>query len=939
MNVRRAVDRREPPGYEQARSPGPATSSMGPLHDSPGMALQRRQIAAAFGPRVLQPKVAQLGKGDGQKGGEQGGGKDDKLVSVGKEENALVAARNVEQNRQLLASAFSKLPKRVQDYLLKLQSQLSGEGDAQALVVARRRNPFIQVLGMDPAIFATVLLGLKVMPDTEMLPDTLPGLRDLFFSLATARYSLDTALPMLENGDPVQVAPGESRGVEHVQASCYAASILNLIAAVPAYRRLFDSSVNVTPPDGEARLVQNTIAPMLRTLGGNGTVPAGQVRQLLAVLDGLGLLHGGVGEQQDASQVLMGILQRVQPQRDQLRTAHTVEYDNPDAQNVDGTALQSQAVLQLTAVGHATLEAALVAYFGNERRAGGDVARPHNIRTRAVRFPAVLSIGMLRQSGRDHIDMPEVFRVPAAISGNGRPGPRYRLQAFIVRNTFSHYSGGHYVAVMRDGQGGWAEADDMGEGKKDEPGVMTPRTRAVDVNAHAIGGHAAPAYALATLYTYVLDDDQAPNAPDRTSFGSAWTLGEDVISESIFQSGRKLGPKEIQEREKLTRDFLAKGGSRWDAFDLLRNARNNSALASAFELYLATGRGSGPRAKRSREEVVAKNKYYLAFKDSLTGDLVNLTKNLPQLIAKGFKEGVEQLEAAAVLLKEREEQLRGADYGLCFSDENKDGTKLEIYATGNLIKAGGKLGAWMDGVSRALLGAGFIASRRPPLLIRIRLRPGVTHDIASTSSVGNRVTINLDDYQVAQFTLGQTIGLLAHEIGVHSLDNSTLSPKEQEAEAKDKASKQTGRHGEGTFTVGADPKLEKQQDDHLTIGRGLLGQISALPRLNMYESTLISLLEALPPKDRWDCAAAYCIDIARILVNNDDPTAMMSGIGSKASGANAIATTAAAEWQRMRAKHAKNPVVNSIEISWWGIFKALFTLASLLSKVAKEAKK
>ncbi|MES2936991.1 MAG: hypothetical protein V4864_04870 [Pseudomonadota bacterium] len=906
-----------------------------PLYDSPRMVAQRRQLTRSFGPHA----VAQLGKeGEGEQGDQDR-----------EEQRLVVAQQNAVRNQQLLEHVFPQLPRRVQQYLAWVQSRLSPQEDSSVGALVARREPspaLLQVFGMDSSLFASILVGLKVMPRTEALPTTLPGIRQLFFTLASTRYGLSGSVRLLEGGEPapVEIEHGEQRGVEHVQSSCYAASILNLIAAVPPYRQLFDNSRNPTQPDSEARLLQRTIAPLLRTLGSDGTVRAAEVRGLLHLLNVLGLLHGGedaLAGQQDASQVLMGILQRVQPQRDQLLTAHGVAYDNPDAQNRNGIRLERQAVLQLTAVGHRTLEQALAAYFGMERRDRNDVENPHTAITRAVSFPQVLSIGMLRQDGSDHVDMPQVFRIPATITGNGRPGPRYRLQAFIVRNTFSHHSGGHYVSVVNDGQGSWFESDDMGGKRKPrEVGVFSPRTRSVDVSRHAVEDHPAPAYALATLYTYVRDEDQRGDAPDRVSFPGAERLGEDALARSVFDS---VEPKDKDERQRLTRTFLNRGGSEWEAIDLMRRLRNNKHLADAYELALDTNRGRDRKGKgKDKNKDLSDDDFYLNFKRQPTSTLLDWARTLPEEVRRGEKDSAEQLEAVRAILRERENALLGEDdYGLLFAEENKAGVRLEIYGTANVTKAQAKLIPWMDGVSRALLGSAFLASRKPPLRIRIRLRPTVTADIASTHSEGSRITINLDDYQVTDFTVGQTIGLLAHEIGVHSLDSSTLSEKELQAEEKDKNSRQKGKHGGESFTIVKDPKLEKQQDDHLTIGRGILGQLSALPRLNMYESTLISLLEALPPgRDRWEAAAAYCIDIARILVNNDDPTELMeSNKISQLWTARQLSITAANEWLRMQAKHAGNAVVNSIEITAWQIFEALFALLKVLDKVKKEAGK
>ncbi len=855
---------------------------------------------------------------------------------VPSQQQALVLLSHYQQNLRLLSSIFAQLPARVQKYLMWLKGQLErkGEHDVRALVLRHRDEPLVQVLSIDPSVFATVLLGLKLMPESEPLPKSAPQIRDLFLTLATSTFTFDRALPMLENGDAVEVEARSGGGVEHVQNSCYAASLLNLIAAVPAYRRMFDPLVNRTQEGSEARLLQVTIGPMLQTLRGNETVPAKQVRHLLGVLDSLGLLVGGVTQQQDASQVLMAILQRIMPGDRLLETSEAVVYDDP-LQAPQYNRMQ-ETVLQLTAVGHATLEEALESYFvTRERRDGVGIANPHERTRRATSFPEVLSIGMLRQSGRDHIDMPEVFRLPASVTGTRRPGPRYRLQAFIVRNTFSHHEGGHYVAVMRDGHGGWVESDDMGKGKSGEEGVMSPRTRQVDVGSHRMGGHSAPSYALATLYTYVLDADQDSD-DERTSFDSAWTLHEDILSELIFSRSKKLELPEIKERERLTREFLKKGGSDWDAYEVLKRVDDNKELAGVYDLML---RRDKPKIDKSREEIDQSGLYDI-YDGMQTDELIELAGHFDKH-ADGNESAQLQLATVRLILEGRQGIVRGGEFETYYFDKNEAGTRIEFQATGNVLGRSKKLDAWTRGVAKAILGSRFIAERQPPLVIRIRLRPTVTNDIACTTSDGNRVTVNLDDYQVEAFSVGQTVGLLAHEVGVHSLDSSTLTPEELEAEAKDAKSKQTGKHGGKTRTIVADPKLAKQQADHLTIGRGVLGQLSALPRLNMYEDTLISLIEAMDdPQDRSHAAAAYCIDIARILVTNDDPTAMMSSNWTKLQGAIDIAQAAAAEWQRILAKHGEaHPALRKIKIDALYITSCLFTLAKLLDKVNSESSK
>lgn len=72
-------------------------------------------------------------------------------------------------------------------------------------------------------------------------------------------------------------------------------------------------------------------------------------------------------------------------------------------------------------------------------------------------------------------------------------------------------------------------------------------------------------------------------------------------------------------------------------------------------------------------------------------------------------------------------------------------------------------------LGQTLLRSAYLNDVKIALDIRIFLRPTVTDDIACTYGTGHRLTINMDDYQITEFSLGQVVGLLSHEMGVHSL--------------------------------------------------------------------------------------------------------------------------------------------------------------------------
>jgi hypothetical protein len=273
----------------------------------------------------------------------------------------------------------------------------------------------------------------------------------------------------------------------------------------------------------------------------------------------------------------------------------------------------------------------------------------------------------------------------------------------------------------------------------------------------------------------------------------------------------------------------------------------------------------------------------------------------------------------------RELSAQGAQHVL-LTFASHGGFGVRVY--GRPFLGGRNAQSWISRMVEGLLNASFLAKREPPLQIRIIIHDRKSKDVASTHANGNLITVNIEEYQVGDFSTGQMLGLVAHELGVHTLDKLMLTPEELEAESKDKDTRQKGEFAGKSYTVGRDPEAKRQQDDHLTIGRAILGQKSAAPRLGMYEKTMISLIEAQRSEDdQRETAAAYCIDIARIVLLNDTvPEGLRQGLGS----INGLANAALAEWSRIQKKYgAEHPVLKRIEISSWYILSALARLGKL----------
>lgn len=402
-----------------------------------------------------------------------------------------------------------------------------------------------------------------------------------------------------------------------------------------------------------------------------------------------------------------------------------------------------------------------------------------------------------------------------------------------------------------------------------------------------------------------------------------------------------LPEDEALARERLTENYMARGGNRWEAYELLQAHPSDNedlrrmfenALKPADEAYLHYS-----KLESDSEEV----RHFLdqARQESdstLRADLDQKLKDMSDdpMLAPFHKP---MAIAYDMTLKERRKTKKEEQTKLTHSN-NSQGMVIDIYGP-ETDRGNSALMRWSNEVMSGLLSAPYLQTRRIPLNIRIIIRVGIHKDIACTYGHGGLLTVQIDRYQTEEFSPGKMLGLLAHEFGVHSLDETTMSKEELEEESKDQDTSQSGTHGDKSYIVGKTPGVDGQQKDHLTIGRAILGQLSAAPRLNMYEETMISIIEGQSKaEDRRQTAAAYCIDIARIIVTNDNPKdAKFSGFLGFTKLGYQIINAATNEWTRIQAKHGHaHPALGEINIDKTYIFKCLVELAKLINKIDKH---
>jgi hypothetical protein len=427
-----------------------------------------------------------------------------------------------------------------------------------------------------------------------------------------------------------------------------------------------------------------------------------------------------------------------------------------------------------------------------------------------------------------------------------------------------------------------------------------------------------------------------PMSPEGKKKDLTSEFGAEVMKLILYTD---LPSEEAVERENLTRQFFGRGGNPWDAYYLLNKyPLDNSILKTAFNYYITKKTELvAYTSLESKNPQVTQLK--LGYKYDSINQIHDRIKSFLNIIKgdNGLAPMLHpELIALNILLKEKLQTEKGT-HVLLYQKRTKIGANISLY--GDLLQYNGRAKVCAEKVIDGLFGSKFIRSRRPPLRIRINVNPGISKAIADTRGIGSFITINIDQYQLEEFSAGQLLGLLAHEVGVHSLDSTTLTDQEQAAEEHDKNSKQQGQHGGKQYAIEKQIGAPKQQYDHLTIGRGILGQVSAAPRLNMYEKTIISIIDALNNEDdRKETAATYCIDIARILVLNDNSEGLADlGYFQKINLGLDIVSASVNEWTRMKAKYgATHPIINTINIGSVYITSCLFTLNKLIAKVQSE---
>ncbi|WP_248926980.1 hypothetical protein [Paenibacillus hamazuiensis] len=408
-------------------------------------------------------------------------------------------------------------------------------------------------------------------------------------------------------------------------------------------------------------------------------------------------------------------------------------------------------------------------------------------------------------------------------------------------------------------------------------------------------------------------------------------FGKAIMKELL---NANLSEEEANEREGMVAYFLKRGVSRHDVHEILKlNISDNETIYRMLQNRLISADDSflsySPEEAESAEVKSLMRGMREESEEALFRHF-SKTKELSKeshVVAEMLKPS---LIAIDLELKERRLAKRKA-YSKLNGGINNEGMVIEFYGPES-EKNNKKWLGWMNRIMSALFGASFLRSRRPPLHIKIMIRAGVHSDVALTFGHDELVSISIDRYQLDEFSVGQMLGLLTHELGVHSLDATSLSEEELAAEAADKDKRQTGMIGNVKYTVGKVAGIEGQQDDHLTIGRAVLGQLSAAPRLHIYEQTLVSVIDVLDQsEERKEVAAAYCIDIARIVVTND---------GEKRLGITAIKlmpkiiSAALAEWQRIVSKYGgTHPDLRNIDMSGYYIAECLTKLVRLFAKI------
>lgn len=269
--------------------------------------------------------------------------------------------------------------------------------------------------------------------------------------------------------ESLESGPGQ---VEHVGASCYVASILNLFAANPDYLNLLDAGANPAVANTPKHRLQAALAAAAQMVKAGTKVDAHTVAHAIHVLASLGYIAvprdgDPVMYQQDAAEVFSRILAALDS-NDQFavdRTERTRRIDGRTGETTR-TALPivsatTSHVLPVNVTSRdRTLAGAILQTYGQVHRP--DVRDATIERTDTVdSMPNTLTIVLERADYGHEIEISPVVEIPAGALGGAAADAgvvRYRVSAIV--NHDGDAGGGHYVASSRH-EGRWRRNDDM----------------------------------------------------------------------------------------------------------------------------------------------------------------------------------------------------------------------------------------------------------------------------------------------------------------------------------------------------------------------------------------------------------------------------------------------------------------------------------------------
>jgi hypothetical protein len=170
--------------------------------------------------------------------------------------------------------------------------------------------------------------------------------------------------------------------------------------------------------------------------------------------------------------------------------------------------------------------------------------------------------------------------------------------------------------------------------------------------------------------------------------------------------------------------------------------------------------------------------------------------------------------------------------------------------------------------------------------IRIDARDDMDPSPAYTNAAGNTIDVEIAAWFVKLASVGDLAGMLAHEIGVHTLADQLMTPVEEHQEQVNEVNDFSQKVGLFTHTVtgwsspGQNWGADGRQRDHTNVVRDTgLGATPANRRTGVYVETSLHLANeaynryihnpARQTREVRDILQSFLFDYARILVTND----------------------------------------------------------------------